>query len=120
MRNTIRMLVFTTFIGLLAPAAPAGEAPAAAPFAAGLPQEKPKKKKRWVPGHYEWRTVRVKVPARTKRVWRPPVYRTAHDGAGNPIQVLVRPGRFETIRIPATVKTERRRVWVKGRYLRTR
>jgi hypothetical protein len=69
---------------------------------------------RWVPGAWVTEVQPVWVPPSTERVWVPAVYETRYDSCGRPVQVLVKPGGYETVCRPGYYEDRRVRVWRPG------
>ena len=115
LKTSLPALVLATLLTGACPAQSGSGPVTPAPDPAGkiVSQER----KRWIPGHYEKRKVTVRQPATTRRVWVSAVYRRSRDRKGNPIQLLVKPGRWKISRVPGRLKTETRRVWVPGRWV---
>ena len=78
----------------------------------------PQDRGKWIPGHHANRKVIVRVPAMTRKTWITPVYKRSRDRRGNPIQILLRAGHWRMVRVPASTRTETRRVWIKGHWKR--
>ncbi|MEL7210159.1 MAG: hypothetical protein AAGK32_18340, partial [Actinomycetota bacterium] len=69
----------------------------------------------WVEGRWTWTTERVCVsPARTERIWVPPVYSTRYDPCGRARRVIVRHGYWDHVHVPARWENRRVRRWVEG------
>ncbi len=75
--------------------------------------------RRYEPAHWTIVTEQVRIPGACRTVWVPPVYRMEWSYCGNPIQVLVCAGRFQTVRDPDRCETVRRRVRVQARWVST-
>lgn len=68
-------------------------------------------------GHYETRYQTVMVaPAHMERQWVAPQYQTIHDRFGCRSTVLVRPGYWTEVYVPAQYATQAVQVWVPGYY----
>ena len=68
-------------------------------------------------GHHEWRTVQVVVkPGRYETRYVPAVERVLYDSSGNAHRVITSPGRVEKVWVPPTYEMRRVRVWVPPRY----
>ena len=68
----------------------------------------------WVPGH--WTTVRERVwiPASYEQVWIEPVFATKYDECGNPYQVMVEAGHYDTVCTPGHYDVQIVNQWVDG------
>ena len=75
--------------------------------------------RQWQPGRVETIYERVWVPGRVTRRWCPPVYRTSYDRCGNPIQVLVRAGYYETHQEPGCYRNLPRTIRHPGQWIYT-
>ena len=68
-------------------------------------------------GHHEWRTVQVVVkPGRYETRYVPAVERVLYDSSGNAHRVIISPSRVEKVWVPPTYEMRRVRVWVPPRY----
>lgn len=64
-------------------------------------------------GHYETTYQSVMVsPAHMERQWVAPVYQTTYDRCGNTLRVLVSPGYWTEVYVPAQYETREVQVWV--------
>ncbi|MCC7193402.1 MAG: hypothetical protein IT444_11530 [Phycisphaeraceae bacterium] len=71
----------------------------------------------WVPAHYEERQVQVCVePARIERRYTPPVIQRRFDDCGRPYELVVRPGTWCDVRVPARYETRCEQVLVPGHW----
>lgn len=70
----------------------------------------------WIPGRYVTECQRVWVPGHSEQVWCPPVYNTHYDVCGNPYQVLVKAGYYQTIHHPGFWDTQNLQVWKAGHW----
>lgn len=70
----------------------------------------------WIPGRYVTECQRVWVPARTEQVWCPPVYETHYDYCGNPYQVLIKQGHYNTVHHPGYWENRNVQVWQPGHW----
>ncbi len=76
--------------------------------------------KRWVGGHYEYRTKRVCVePGRYQRRYVPAVVETRYDACGRLSTVVIEPARYKKVWVPARYVTKRVKVWVPGQWVPT-
>ncbi len=71
----------------------------------------------WVAGRVELVQEKVWVPGCSRQVWIAPVYRTDHDACGHPVQVLVTPGRYQTVTQPGRFEVRPRRVQRPGHWV---
>ena len=72
---------------------------------------------RWVPGY--WTTVTEQVliePARNEARWVESITETRYPSNGPPYTVVIRPGGWQTVCIPARYETRATQVWVPGHY----
>lgn len=76
----------------------------------------PARAPRYVPGHYETVSERVRVPGSFYRVWVPAQYRTHCGLFGSRYRRLLSPGHYETRRAANRYEYRSRRVWVPGHY----
>jgi hypothetical protein len=76
----------------------------------------PRTIRQWVPGRYETQTQQILIsPERHEKVWVAPVYRTDRV-RGRVVQVVVTPGFYRDVCIPAQYETRLAQVWVPGFY----
>lgn len=83
-------------------------------YSAPAPAYCPTPAYRWVPEHYEIRTVAREIPGYWQQTWVPPVYQTAYDPYGRPYQVLVRDGYYAQTWVPPQIVQEQVQVLVPG------
>jgi hypothetical protein len=72
---------------------------------------------RYVPGHYETRTVAVQVPGFWREDWVPAVYREYHTRKGHLRRVVIRPATIVRVWVPARTEYRTESVWVPGYYV---
>lgn len=118
--NKIHSLALGSVLGVAALVAPsASAADWSFGFNFGRPTfvaERPRVVQQWVPGYYETRTEQVLVsPERHEKIWVEPVYRTERH-RNHLHQVLVAPGYFKNVCIPAQYQTVQRQVFIPGYY----
>lgn len=71
--------------------------------------------KRWVAGHYVYRTVQVRDRGCYRSVWVPARYETRRIGCRT-VRVLVSHGHYKQVYTPGPLREVRKKVWVPGRY----
>lgn len=71
----------------------------------------------WVAGYYTKVTTQVLIePARTESRYIEPVTETRYPSNGPPYTVVLQPGGYQTVDIPARYETRTEQVWVPGHY----
>jgi hypothetical protein len=68
----------------------------------------------WIPGQWVNEQQQVWVPGACVQVWREPIYQTHYNYCGQPYQVLVRPGYYETVQQPGYYQYQTTQVWRPG------
>jgi hypothetical protein len=71
----------------------------------------------WIPGHYETRQERVRIPGYWTTVTEPAQYITVRRGC-HTVQVMTRPPCTRQVWVPERYEIRETRVWVPGRYER--
>ncbi len=76
--------------------------------------------RRWVPGHWDTVTDKVRVPATRERVYQPAVYEWRTDPFGVRYRVCVREAGYRTVYVPARWEYRTRKVWHPGEWVTIR